>query len=343
MRRRVLGDLHPRPPQLSDRLYGGAVLLGRPAPLAVRAVTVLLVLASLVAATGVAAADSLPDEPLYAVKLVTEQTRLALATTAEDRATVELSIAEHRLTEALRLAEAGREEDALEASSAYGTHLASAAAELATIEVGPRGTALTGQLETRLSTQRTQVAATATRLAKDPRSAPAAAVLATVTATATPVQGATAAARIAANAAAFSERAAKAAEDRWQTVAPPPAGQGLPLAGATARAGTAMPTARAVTPPLTAPAPVLQNAPRTPAGTGVPSRLATTTPARVSPTRAERTVDPVAAKAAAVRAREAADLARHAAEAATWGAKPNPRNSQAPSPAVSRPPLPLRP
>ena len=322
MRRRILGGLEPRAPRLSDRFYGGLVLLGRPAPVLVRAGAVLLILASVVVATGVAAADSLPDEPLYGVKLATEQARLAFAATPEDRATVELSIAEHRLTEAVLLAEEGREDDALEASSAYGTHLAAAAAELATVEPGLRADALVGQLETRLATQRRQVAAAATRLAADPRTAPAAAVLATVTATAPPVEGASAAARIAANAAAFSERAAVVAEERWRNAAPPSASPHPPTDGASPRPGAPGATASATRPNASA---------RSPFG-ALPTPDPTASP-RASPRASQRaapTVDPVAAKVAAERARKAAEGAHRAAERATHTATPGPRRTGGP-------------
>ena len=295
MRRRVLRSLSPRPPGLSDRLYGAVAIVAGAAPFLARGLAVVLIASSFFLAAGVAAADSLPDEPLYPVKIATEQLRLALATTSEDRATVELSLAGHRLAEAERLAENGREDAALEASSAYGTHLANAAAELAASErPAERTEALVGQLESRLAKQRESAANTAARLALDPRTATAAKVLATVTATAAPSQGSTPAARIAANAAAFADRAATAAaEFAIANGAKLPAAPRAPatvdgdegdggdddLPVITPRPGTATAPGTRTAAPALRPAPTPQ---RTSAATssGLPLRTATPAPAR---------------------------------------------------------------
>ena len=66
-------------------------------------------------------------------------------------------------------------------TAAYGVSLATAAAELASVEaLQPKLAALVAQLQAQLLQQQDRVGATATRLAADPRTAGAAAVLAAV-------------------------------------------------------------------------------------------------------------------------------------------------------------------
>ncbi len=108
MRNTVLAALAPAKPSASDRVYGVFAVLGLPAPMLVRALVVGLVIAAILGGATVASADSLPDDALYGFKIAGEQLRLAIAIGVEDRAAVELSIAEHRLNEAERLATSGR-------------------------------------------------------------------------------------------------------------------------------------------------------------------------------------------------------------------------------------------
>lgn len=226
MRRRVLAGIPEQRTRraFADRVAFAFTLLAAPAPYALRALAVILVIFGLAAGATVASADSLPDEPLYGLKLAAEEMRLTVAATPEDRATVLLSIAEHRLAEAEKLAEAGREDDAIIATAQYGTHLANAAAELAQVEtLAPRTAVLVGQLEQRLSATQTRVAAAAVQLAQDPRRAGAAAALAAVATTAQPDSGNGPAARIAANAAAVSVQVADLAEQRANAPATPAA------------------------------------------------------------------------------------------------------------------------
>ena len=76
-----------------------------PAPALVAASVTILVL--LVGGMVGAAAASLPDSPLYSVKLAGERLQLALSLNQEARAQVYLLLAEHRLAEAERLAKEG--------------------------------------------------------------------------------------------------------------------------------------------------------------------------------------------------------------------------------------------
>jgi hypothetical protein len=104
MRRDVLARVEPRSPGFGDHLYNVLTVLAAPAPYIVRAALSGVLVISLVATASVASADALPDEPLYGLKVASEQVRLALAQSPEDRAAVWLSMAEHRLAEAERLA-----------------------------------------------------------------------------------------------------------------------------------------------------------------------------------------------------------------------------------------------
>src|SRR5207245_9680807 len=103
-RRRGSRPLRPLRPSRDDSSVIAFTLLAKPTPYALRAVAVALVVVSLAGGTLVASADALPDDALYPVKIATEQVRLALATTSQDRAVGELSIAEHPPAEAPVLA-----------------------------------------------------------------------------------------------------------------------------------------------------------------------------------------------------------------------------------------------
>lgn len=236
MRARVLGGLRPRGTTLADHAWTILELLARPAPYIVRSVAISAVLFGILMAATVASADSLPNDALYGVKLTSESVRLALAAAPQDRASVELSIAEHRLAEAERLAVTGRVDDVLVASAMYSEHVASAAAELATED-----DSLAQQLETTFASQRDRVQALALTLSADTRSAQAAQVLATIAqprwATATD-----SAQRVAATAADVAERLAVVAESDVADSDDAPA----PTVATAARASAApQPTARA--------------------------------------------------------------------------------------------------
>src|SRR6058998_2450154 len=178
IRARVLFGLHPQDATLVDRLAIAFELLGRPTPYAMRALAVALVVLAIGASTAVVSAGSVADDALYSVKITSEQMRLALATSPEDRAVVELSIAEHRLAEATALATLGDEDNAIVATSEYGEHMANAAAELAQVEaLQPETATLVIQLRQRIDEHRATAAAVVARLAEDPNRSSAAAAL----------------------------------------------------------------------------------------------------------------------------------------------------------------------
>src|SRR6266550_2333864 len=109
IRARVLFGLRPHNATMVDRLAVVFELLGRPTPYAMRMLVVGLIVMAVAASTALVSAGTVADDALYSVKVTSEQMRLALATTPEDRAVVELSIAEHRLAEATALAALGDE------------------------------------------------------------------------------------------------------------------------------------------------------------------------------------------------------------------------------------------
>jgi hypothetical protein len=214
MRNTVLAALEPAKPTTSDRVFGIFALIGMPAPVLVRALVVGLIVAGVLGGATVASADSLPNDALYGFKLAGEQLRLAIAISVEDRAAVELSIAEHRLGEAERLAANGLEDDCIIATASYGSSLADAAADLATVESSdPATAALVTQVQTALTLSQQRVVETATRLAADPRTAVVAAVLASVSATSAPSKDSPAT-KIADQAAAITTRLSTLADDR---------------------------------------------------------------------------------------------------------------------------------
>ena len=213
IRARVLFGLQPRRASIVDRLAIAFELLGRPTPYAMRALGVGLVVVAIGASTALVSSGSVADDALYSVKTTSEQMRLALATSPEDRAVVELSIAEHRLAEATALAALGDEDNAIVATSEYGEHMANAAAELAQVEsLQPETAILVIQLQQRIDEHRATAAAVVARLADDPDRASAAAALSAVAARGAQTAGLSPAAAIAQDAADTAEEAASVAE-----------------------------------------------------------------------------------------------------------------------------------
>lgn len=314
MRNSVLAALAPARPTAADHAYAFFAVVGKPAPVLVRGLAVAVIVASALGAATVASADSLPDDPLYDLKLAGEQLRLAVAVSPEDRAAVELSIAEHRLDEAERLAASGREDDAIVATAGYGSSIADAAAELATVEQsGPGTSALVAQLQSSLAASQQRVAATATKLAADPRTANTAQVLASVSATASPSKDSPAA-KIADQAAAMTARLATVADQRARLAEP--TGTDAPRAVVAPRTDGPDGGARA-TRPISTPA-------SDPArGTPVTSAVADEIGAQTPPANAS------AARQAAEKAKQLAQKALEAAEkakrAASHTASPTPR------------------
>ncbi len=96
---------------------------GRPAPLwrslAWRLTAALVVLSLLGGGTVVAADESLPDQPLYAVKLAAERVQVALTPPEERRFDVLMNQSDRRLLEATAMAMAGKYERAYQALLAY--------------------------------------------------------------------------------------------------------------------------------------------------------------------------------------------------------------------------------
>jgi hypothetical protein len=213
IRARVLNGLHPRQVTLADRVAVVFEVLGRPTPYAMRALAIGLVIVAIGASTAVASAGTVTDDALYPVKITSEQVRLALATSPEDRAVVQLSIAEHRLAEATALATLGNEHDAILATSEYGEHMAHAAAELAQVEsFQPQTAVLVIQLQQRIDEHRATAAAVVARLAQDPDRASAASALSALAARGSRGEGLSPAAAIAQDAADAADHAASVAE-----------------------------------------------------------------------------------------------------------------------------------
>ena len=183
IRDRVLTSIHPRRPTLTDRVLVAFEMIARPAPYAVRVLAVGALCIATVAGASVAGADTLPNDPLYSVKLAGEDLRLTFALSAEDRASVQLSIAEHRLAEAEVLATSGRDEDTLVVSSTYSQQIAEAAAELAELEaLQPEVVSLIAQLDDRYNEQRSRMQTLATKLSADPATVRASEILAVIAA-----------------------------------------------------------------------------------------------------------------------------------------------------------------
>ena len=245
IRSRVLASLRPHGATVADRVTIAFEILAKPAPYVMRAFAVAAIVLTIAASTSVVSSGSVSDDALYSVKLASEQARLALATTPEDRAMVELTIAEHRLAEATELATQGNDDDAIVATSEYGEHLANAAAELAQVEtLTPDAQGLVVQLQQKIDTHRAVAAAAVARLADSPSTASAAQVLAVVAAPADPAASdLSPAAAIAAQAATATDQIANVAERKVTPVATSAAA--IPPAAARPAAATTRPTAPA--------------------------------------------------------------------------------------------------
>lgn len=245
IRSRVLASLRPHGATVADRVTIAFEILAKPAPYAMRAFAVAAIVLTIAASTSVVSSGSVSDDALYSVKLASEQARLALATTPEDRAMVELTIAEHRLAEATELATQGNDDDAIVATSEYGEHLANAAAELAQVEtLTPDAQGLVVQLQQKIDTHRAVAAAAVARLADSPSTASAAQVLAVVAAPADPAASdLSPAAAIAAQAATATDQIANVAERKVTPVATSAAA--IPPAATRPAAATTRPTAPA--------------------------------------------------------------------------------------------------
>ena len=109
--------------------------------LVLRAIALMLA-TSFAAGAALATQDSLPDSPLHDVKLATEQVRLSLAQSSSLLVAVELDIAQARLREAVVLQAQDRQVEAEAAVSAYGEHVANAAAHFEESAAGAGSAAL---------------------------------------------------------------------------------------------------------------------------------------------------------------------------------------------------------
>jgi hypothetical protein len=209
MRARVMASLRPRRPTFRETAWSAVWYFGRPAPYIVRSVAIAAIIVCSSLGATLASADSLPEDVLYPVKIASETVRLALAGTPQDRAAVELTMAEHRLVEAEKLAASGRTSDALVASATYTQHIASAAAELAPqADVASLG----AQFEQSFNAQRDRAQALAATLSLDVKSAKGAEILSIIAAP-TLAPGLTHIERVAETAASLALDLADAAED----------------------------------------------------------------------------------------------------------------------------------
>ncbi len=303
LKARILRRLDEPSPRvaLADRLAGAFGLLARPAAFAPRAAAAVVMVTAFAALATVAAAESLPDEPLYGWKLAVEEARLSLAQTPEERAAVELSIAEHRLKEATVLAERSRDGEADVATSAFGAHLAAAAAQLEESNENPLPSALEQLRQNLVRQQRF------TTGAQHPANAqrttpPAIAVLNELTASVGTGKS-VAPDKVAEAAARAAERAA---QDAARRAALPPREASRP-----STATTAEPVRPAATEPPKA-------SPHRPDPTKSKDQ------AREAAAKQRAALEQQKAEQAAKAAREAAQRAREAAQKAARNAKPSP-------------------
>mgnify|MGYP001049923816 CR=1 FL=1 len=106
---------------------------------AVAAVTVLVMLFCGVGTT-VASTNALPDEPLYSVKLATEQVRLTLAFSDVDKTRLHIYFAERRAAEIVDMASQGESEQIPELVERLNKHLRQVSCEVEEIQESRRVT-----------------------------------------------------------------------------------------------------------------------------------------------------------------------------------------------------------
>jgi len=89
------------------------------------ATAVVVVIALLLASSGTVAAagDSLPDEPLYQVKLATEAVRLTLTPSALGKAELYVKLADKRVAEIIKMADKGKAAQVERTAQRLNTHL----------------------------------------------------------------------------------------------------------------------------------------------------------------------------------------------------------------------------
>lgn len=97
-------------------------------------VVVILLLAG--SGTVVAAGNSLPDSPLYAVKLATEEVRLAFATSTLGKAELYVKLTDERVAEIIEMADRGKVAQVAQTTERLNDQLI-AMADLAIVAVGP--------------------------------------------------------------------------------------------------------------------------------------------------------------------------------------------------------------
>jgi uncharacterized protein DUF5667 len=322
-----------------ERIGAVRTFLRRPLWLVSRVGAVMLV-STLGAGTAFATADALPDDPLHEAKLATEQLRLTLAQSPEQRVAVELDIAGARLHEAVVLGTQGRDTSAEVAVSGYGEHLANAAATLQEIQPGPPAV-LVEQLRAQVARQQESVSA-AQRSSPSDESLTALRILSEVGTTVArggdvgPERIADSAALAAAKAAASVQRRAEpsmnvggsaALSVAAASAAPAQPASPIPTASAAAgNAGSAPTATTATTAAVTSTqAPAVVVVTQSSASNAAP---ATTSAVAPLPPVAPAAVKDKKTEAAAKAATESAERAKHAAERAKQAAEKSARDAE---------------
>jgi hypothetical protein len=98
------------------------------------ALTAILVFLCASAGTAVASSNALPDNPLYQVKLATEQVRLVFAFSDADKADLHTQFAEHRVQEIAATASQGKTEQVAILTTKLASHLEEASYSIKKVE-----------------------------------------------------------------------------------------------------------------------------------------------------------------------------------------------------------------
>jgi hypothetical protein len=270
----------------------------------------LIVVTSFVAGAAFATQDALPESPLHNVKIATEIVRLSLAQSSEHLVAVELDIAEARLREAAALQALDRPIEAAAAVSAYGEHLASAAAHLDDTGAAVESTAL-DRFRAQVVRQQQDIPGAggkSTTAASESALGIAAQVAAAVS-----DGGRVSAEQIAVAAANAADKAATTIEKKTAPQTPPasaPSVAASPRSSAPSRAPSSPAAPATSAPPATTPP--TQLAPATPAATTAAPATSVAPPVQNDKAKNDKAKTEAAAKAA----RDAADRAKQSADRA---------------------------
>ena len=259
-------------------------------PWAVAATSLFLVFL-LAGGTVLASTNSLPHQPLYAVKLAAEQAQLALTPTQEGKARLELALAEKRAREMVAVAQLNRPQELEKLADRLERHLEKVAGPALEAPASPLPSSLPLEVTEKTTEGMQALTVTPPPPSPQPQEAPALRVTATPQVTPTPEAAATAQAAPTPQVTATPEAARAPAG----LPGPPPRAEGQ---GEDEKPGKGEPEKAAATPERAATAKAEPGPPPRAEGLGEGAKTVKPEPEKAEPDRVAKTVKPEPEKAA---------------------------------------------